>query len=78
MGSDALESRQALQAILNTSQEVADVRKSLISASPLLERVTSLYWRKAEDAVQEFDTIPLERTSSIFSVRFWTPKIFHK
>ena len=65
---------------MNTTWEVADVRKPLISASRLLrEEVTSLYLdEKPRIQCKNGDTIPLERTRSLFAVRLWIPKGFHR
>ena len=54
MGSDAFESRQALEAKYEHHLEVADVCKPLISASRLLERSQACIGRDAEDPVQEW------------------------
>ena len=50
---------------MNNTWVVADVRKPLISASRLLDQCKS------------GDTIPLERTGSLFAVWLWIPKGFH-
>ena len=62
---------------MNTTWEVADVRKPLISASRLLERGQKLVLdEKPRVQCKNGDTIPLERTSSLFAVRLWVPKGF--
>ena len=62
-----------------TTWEVEDVRKSLISASRLLERGHKLVLdEKPRIQCKNGDTIPLERTSSLFAVRLWIPKGFHR
>ena len=62
----------------NTTWEVADVRKPLISASRLLERGHKLVLdEKPRIQCENGDTIPLERTGSLFAVRLWIPKGFH-
>ena len=60
---------------MNTTWEVADVRKPLISASRLLERGHKLVLdEKPRIQCKNGDTIPLERTGSLFAVRLWIPK----
>ena len=62
---------------MNTTWEVADVRKPLISASRLLERGHKLVLaEKPRIQSKNGDTIPLERTGSLFAVRLWIPKGF--
>ena len=64
---------------MNTTWEVADVRKPLISASRLLERGHKLVLdEKPRIQCKNGDTIPLERTGSLFAVRLWIPKSFHR
>ena len=63
---------------MNTTWKVADVRKSLISASRLLERGHKLVLdEKARIQCKNGDTIPLERSGSLFAVRLWIPNGFH-
>ena len=63
---------------MNTTWEVADVRKPLISASRLLERRHKLVQvEKPKIQCNNEDIIPLERTGSLFAVRLWIPKCFH-
>ena len=60
---------------MNTTWEVADVRKPLISASRLLERGHKLELdEKPRIQCKNGDTIPLERTGSLFAIRLWIPK----
>ena len=62
---------------MNTTWEVADVRKPLISASRLLERGHKLVLdEKPRTQCKNGDIIPLERTGSLFAVRLWIPKGF--
>ena len=62
---------------MNTTWEVADVRKPLISASRLLERGHKLVLdEKPRIQCKNGYTIPLERTGSLFSARLWIPKEF--
>ena len=62
---------------MNTTWEVADVRKPLISASRLLDRGHKLVSdEKSRIQCKNGDTIPLERTGSLFAVRLWIPKSF--
>ena len=64
---------------LNTTWEVADVRKPVISASRLLERGHKLVLdEKLRMMCKNGDTIPFERTGSLFAVRLWIPKGFHR
>ena len=64
---------------MNTNSEIADVRKPLISASRLLERGHKLVLdEKPRIQCKNGDTIPLERTGSLFAVRLWVPKGFHE
>ena len=64
---------------MNTTWEVADVRKPLISASRLLERGHKLVLdEKPRIQCKNGDTIPVERTSRLFAVRLWVPKGFHR
>ena len=64
---------------MNTTWEVADVRKLLISASRLLERGHKLVLdEKPRIQCKNGDTIPLERTGSLFAVRMCIPKGFHR
>ena len=64
---------------MNTTWEVADVRKPLISGSRLLERGHKLVLdEKPRIQCKNRDTIPLERTGSLFAVRLWLPKVFHR
>ena len=75
----AFESGQAAGSNMNTTWEVADVRKPLISASRLLERGHKLVLdEKPRIQCKNGDIIPLERTRSLFAVRLWIPKGFHK
>ena len=63
---------------MNTTWEVADVRKPLISACRLLERGHKLVLdEKPRIQCKNGDIIPLERTGSLFAVRLWIPKGFH-
>ena len=62
---------------MNTTWEVADVRKTLISASRLLERGHKLVSdEKPRIQCKNGDTIPLEMTGSLFAVRLWILKRF--
>ena len=64
---------------MNTTWEVADVRKPLISTSRVLERGHKLALdEKPRIQCKNGDTIPLERTGSLFAVRLWIPKGFHR
>ena len=64
---------------MNTTWEVVDVRKPLISASRLLEKGHKLALdEKPRIQCKSGDTIPLERTGSLFAVRLWIPKGFHR
>ena len=64
---------------VNTTWEVADVRKPLIYASRLLERSHKLVLdEKPRIQCMDGDTIPLERTGCLFAVRLWIPKGFHR
>ena len=64
---------------MNTTWEVADVRKPLISASRPLERGHKLVLdEKPRIHCKNGETIPFERTSSLFAVRLWFPKGFHR
>ena len=64
---------------INTTWEVADVRKPLISASRLLERGHKLVLdEKPRIQCKNGDIIPLERTSCLFAVLSWIPKGFHR
>ena len=64
---------------MNTTWEVADVRKALISASRLLERGHKLVLdEKPRIQCKNGYTNPLERTGCLFAVRLWTPKGFHR
>ena len=63
----------------NTTWEVADVRKPLISASRLLERGHKFVLdEKQRIQCKSGDTIPLERTGGLFAVLLWIPKGFHR
>ena len=63
---------------MDITWEVADVRKPLISASRLLERGHKLVLDEMPRIqCKNGDTIPLERTGSLFAVRLWIPKSFH-
>ena len=57
---------------MNTTCEVVDVRLALFSASRLLQRVDE----KPRIQCKNGDTIPLERTSSLFAIWLWIPKGF--
>ena len=62
---------------MNTTWEVADVHKPLISASRLLERGHKLVLdEKPRIQCKNGDTTPLEWTGSLFAVRLWIPKGF--
>ena len=62
---------------MNTTWEVADVRMPVISASRLLERGHKLVLdEKPRIQYKNEDTVPLERTGSLFAVRLWIPKCF--
>ena len=64
---------------MNTTWEVADVRKPLISASRLLGRGHKLVLDdNPRIQCKNGDTIPLERCGSLFAVRQWIPKGFHR
>ena len=64
---------------MNTTWEVADVRKPLNSLPPVCLRGSqACSGREAEDPVQDGDTIPLERTGSLLAVRLWMPKGFQR
>ena len=64
---------------MNTTWEVADVRKPLISASRLRERGHKLVLDdQPRIQCKNGDTIPPERTGSMFAVRLWIPKGFHR
>ena len=64
---------------MNTTWEVADVRKPLISASRLLERGHKLKLdEKPRIQCKNGDPVPLERTGSLFAVRLWIRKGFHR
>ena len=64
---------------MNTTWEVADVRKPLISASRLLERGHMLVLdEKPRIQCKNGDTVPLERTGGLFAVRLWIPMGFHR
>ena len=64
---------------MNTTWEVADVRKPLISASRLLERGHKLVLdEKPRIQCKNGDTVPHERTGILFAVRLWIPKGFHR
>ena len=64
---------------MNTTCEVADVRKPLVSASRLLEGGHKLVLdEKLRIQCKKGDTVPLERTSSLFAARLWIPKGFHR
>ena len=64
---------------MNTTWEVADVRKPLISASRLLEGCHKLVLdEKPRIQCKNGDTIPVERTGSLFAVRLWIPKGFSR
>ena len=79
VGSDFFESRRVLESNMNTIWEVADVRKPVISASRLLERAHKLVLdEKPRIQCKNGDTNPLERTGSLFGVRLWIPKSFHR
>ena len=55
------------------------MRKPLISASRLLESGHKLVLdEKPRIQCETGDTIPLERTRSLFAVRLWIPKGFHR
>ena len=63
---------------MNITWEVKDVRKPLISACRLLEGGHKLVLdEKPRIQCKNGDTIPLERTGSLFAVRLWIPKGFH-
>ena len=53
----------------------ADVRKPLISASRLLEGGHKLL---LDEKPRIQCTIPIERSGSLFAVRLWVPKGFHR
>ena len=62
---------------MNTTWEVADVRKPLISASRLLEKGHKLVLDETPRIqCKNGDTILLERTGSLFAARLWIPKGF--
>ena len=63
---------------MNTTWEVADLRKPLISASRLLERGHKLVLDEKPRIQCKNGDIPLERTSSLFAVRLWIPMGFHR
>ena len=64
---------------MNTTWEVADVRKPLISPSCVLERGQKLVLdEKPRIQCKNGDTIALERTGSLLAVRLWIPKGFHR
>ena len=65
---------------MNTTWELTDVRKPLISASRLLEREVHKLVLDEKPRIQRKngDAIPLERTGSLFAVRLWIPKCFHR
>ena len=64
---------------MNTTCEVADVRKPLISASRLLERGHNLVLvEKPWIQCKIGDTMPHERPGSLFAVRLWIPQGFHR
>ena len=63
---------------MNTTWEVADVRKPLVSASRPLERGHKLVLdEKPRIQCKNGDTFPLEMSGSLFAVRLWIPKVFH-
>ena len=62
-----------------TTWDVPDVRKPLISANRLLERGHKLVLdENPRVQCKNVDTIPLERTSSLFAVWLWIWKGFHR
>ena len=64
---------------MNATWEVADVRKPLISANRLFDRFTKLVLdEKPGIQCKNRDTIPHEKTGSLFAVQLWIPKGFHK
>ena len=64
---------------MNTFWKVEDVCKPLVSASRLLERGHKLVLdEKPRIQCKNGDIIPLERTGSLFAVRFWIPTGFHR
>ena len=64
---------------MNTTWEVADVRKPLISASRLLERGHKLVLdEQPRIQCKNGDTNTLERTGSLVAVRLWIPKGVHR
>ena len=64
---------------MNTTWEVTDVREPLISASRLLERGHKLVLdEKPRIQCKNGHTIPRERIGSLFAVRWWIPKGFHR
>ena len=78
-GNGALRVKTSAGSNMNTTWEVADVRKLLISASRLLERGHKLVLdEKPRIQCKNGDTIPLERTGSLFAVRMCIPKGFHR
>ena len=55
------------------------VREPLIYASRLLERGHKVVLdEKPRIQCKSGDTLPLERTCSLFAVRLWIPKGFHR
>ena len=62
---------------VNTTWEVADVRKPLTSTSRLLDGGHKLVLdEKPRIQRKNGDTIPLGRTGGMFAVRLWIPKGF--
>ena len=62
---------------MNTTWEVADVRKPLISANRLLERGHKLVLdEKPRIQCKNGDTIPLERTGSLFAYYCGFQRVF--
>ena len=79
MGSDVFGVKTSAGSNMNTTWEVADLRKPLISASRLLERGRKLALdEKPRIQCKNGDTIPLERTGCLFALRLWIPKSFHR
>ena len=64
---------------MKTTWEVADVRKPLISASRQLERGHKLVLDEKPRSSARMETqCRFERTGSLFTVRLWIPKGFHR
>ena len=62
---------------MNTTWEVADVRKPLISGSRLFERGHKLALdEKPRIQFKNSDVIGLDRCVILFAVRLWMPKSF--